>query len=495
MDNDNKISESAENEVQDITIDESEEAKEVSLFLKEELFPLKKKKAVTVYDLEKEYAKTRKNKNYGLWVVLFLTVVGVVLSTWLIIREVNAKADQVEVNLEAFEDLNLRNLFDAMSKTQDLYEQASKVKSELQASLEQKIQAARRSRDADLDYIKRMNLNRKARQDRESVVIKKFNQAVNAAHLEFDEKIKAADIELKQYEEQIKSYDSENVEKAQAWENEMDSQRQIHEIEKGRITDDYEKKLDDLKTQMQENQEKSWQERRLAINELTTYYDNLVSKLDPVIRDNNVKNIIANSSGYAPDKFVPDSINQSVTYTDEEYTQELNAVKKKYDEYMALTKITSGIPYNNGLDGLLKTERQITYEMAYTIANAGASKISKLKADNLQLTTQLDNYKADNDKLRNSLSQSNVLLDAYAKSIKVDGFVLNVNSITEVTVFVSSSARNNVKNDGSSKAVILDADNQTVASGSLWFKNSVYYLTLDEEVEGILPGSIIKIGK
>ena len=252
MDNDNKIDSSVlDNENTAVP----EEKGDVLLFLQEEIMPLRKKKVVTTYDLEKEYAKTRKNKNLSVWIVLLLTVVGVVLATWAIISGFSVNSRNIEVSLDAFEDLNLRNLFDALSKTQDLYEKASKTKAELQAAFDQKMTQAKRSLDLDLDYIRKLKLAKKDRTVRENRVRNSYEKTVKAIHDEFDEKLKAADIELKQYEDQLKSFDSENVEKAQEWEKQMDSERQVHEIEKGKLTEEYETKIMDLKTQMSEAQD------------------------------------------------------------------------------------------------------------------------------------------------------------------------------------------------------------------------------------------------
>ena len=213
---------------------------EVLLFLQEELIPLRKKKEVTNYDLEHEYAKTRKNKDISIWLTLGITLAVVVGITWAVITKMSATNREIEVSLDAFEDLNLRNLFNALSKTQDLYEKASKTKAELQAGLDSALTNAQRSRDTDLEYIKRLGLSKKQRSEREERVLQKYRDAVQAAHDEYDEKLVAADIELKQYEEQLKSFDSENVEKAQKWENEMDSQRQVHELEIESLTKEYE---------------------------------------------------------------------------------------------------------------------------------------------------------------------------------------------------------------------------------------------------------------
>ena len=151
MDNDNKI---------DTFDDSKQESKEVSLFLQEELIPLKKKKTLTTYNLEKEYAKTKKNRNYSIWIIMAITVAAVVLATWLTISGLSAKNNKLQVSLESFEDLNLRNLFDALSKTQDLYEKAAKAKAELEASLESRLTQAKRNKDVDFANLSNMKLAR-----------------------------------------------------------------------------------------------------------------------------------------------------------------------------------------------------------------------------------------------------------------------------------------------------------------------------------------------
>lgn len=485
MDNDNKID--------GMDYSKNKNAREVSLFLQEELIPLKKRKTVTSYNLEEEYAKTKKNRNYSIWIVMGITVVAAVLATWGFVSGLSAKKN-VKVSLEAFEDLNLRNLFDALSKTQDLYEKASKTKAELQASLDSRIAEAKRNRDADIAYLKKMKLAKKQYQDKEREVLKRYRDRVNAAHEELDEKIQAAEIELKQYEEQLKSFDSENVAKAQTWEKEMDSQRQVHEIEKSQLTEEYENQLTDLRKQMKENSERNYQERRMAINDLTTHYEARISKLDPQIKDSKVTSVVQESADLtANGVFNPEVITQNLAQRDEEFSVVLSETKRKFDDYSTLNNYAQTIPFSNGMENVVSSERQIVYDMTNSIAKTGAERISKLKTENYQLSTQLENSRNENARLKTSLSSANGLLDTYAKSVGAEGFILNYSTGNAAVVFVSSASKAFIRNDGSSKGTVVDSDGLVLATGSFWFKDSVYFLTLDEEVESLPYGAIVHI--
>lgn len=500
MGNDNKIT--------DVTVYDPEAASksksEVLLFLQEELEPLKKKKRVENYDLEKEYAKTRKNKNLSVWLTLAITFVVVVAGTWAIITKVSATNRKIEVNLESFEDLNLKNLFDALSKANELFEKASKEKAELQASLDAKLLQAKRTRDSNLEYTRKLKITKKERAAREQKIYQTYQDTVNAAHEELDEKISAADLEMKQYEEQIKSFDSENVEKAKEWEQQMDSERQLHELEKEKIQKDYEEQIANLKQTMSENQERSYNEKRAAVNDIANHYEARIAKLDPKIKDNKVNSIIQNASGLiSPDSFIPESILNSVTNPDEDFNQALNNFKTRYDDLVALASVTQEIPYANGLSNLLRSEKQIAYDMSYSLAFAGATRISKLLSDNGALTsqvenlnTQIENLSLERDSFKTIVNNTTVIFDICAENEKVDGFITNCDSLENVIIYVKSSVRANVKNDGSTKVTVYGEKNKKLATGSIWFKEDVYYLSLDttEGVE-LAAGNTIKVTK
>lgn len=485
MDNDNKI----DNEY-------LSESKEVSLFLAEELIPLKKRKVVTTYNLENEYAKTKKNHNISIWIIMTLTIAVVCLTTMGIVSSMTEKNENVRVSLNTFEDLNMRNLFDALSKTQDLYEKASKAKAELQASFDNRMAHAKRIRDVDIENLKKMKLSKKQRQEKEAAIRSTFNKTINKIHTDLDEQLKAAEIELKQYEEQLKSFDSENIEKAQTWEKEMDSQRQVHEIEKNKLTEEYENMLSEMKKQMLDNQEHSYQERKTAVNDLTNHYEAIIAKLDPVIKDSSVTDAIENNAGLAAGTNLSlEAVTQNVTFTDEVYDNELSELKRKYDQYAVLNSILQKIPFANGMAKVVDTENQLIYNMTYSIAKTGAERISKLKADNSHLSISLDKSRTEASRYKDSMSTTYTLLDSYAKSIKADGFVLSADSGSNTVLFISSNVRNSIKNDGSTTAVILDSHNKKIASGAIWFKDSVYYLSFDQETVIIPNGAVVKINK
>src|SRR5574344_1748623 len=137
MDNDNKVDK------------KMHQHNEVLLFLKDELQPLSHDKPHS-YDLETEYAKTRKNKSSYIWVVMALSFVVVGLVTFGISRLVDYNNDKIKVSIDVFDDLNLRNLLDIVSQTKAKQDGATREMSELQAELSYGQKQAEQKRAADL---------------------------------------------------------------------------------------------------------------------------------------------------------------------------------------------------------------------------------------------------------------------------------------------------------------------------------------------------------
>ena len=247
---------------------------------------------------------------------------------------------------------------------------------------------------------------------------------------------------------------------------------------------------------MSEAQDKSYKEKRDAINDLTKHYEGIVAQLDPVIKDAKVNSAVQMASSLISyDYFDPNLINQSVTYSDDEYLQELRSLQKKYDEYIVLNNFASAIPYSNGMDSIVLSEKQLAYDMVSSVAQVGANRISSVKTENARLSNQVEKYKDELSKLKTVLENSSVLFNDYAKKAKVDGFVLSVTSSTEIIAYIQSEVRPVVKNDGSTRVNIVNDKNEKVASGAMRFKDGIYYVSLDEEAAELLPGFFVKLIK
>ena len=100
MDNDNKIAPAS-----------GGDPNKVQLFLQKSLKAMRHDEHA-VYNLDAEFAKTRRNKDYFVIVVMAVAVVLVGVGAWAITSAINKSSRSVAVDITVFEDLNLKNALD-----------------------------------------------------------------------------------------------------------------------------------------------------------------------------------------------------------------------------------------------------------------------------------------------------------------------------------------------------------------------------------------------
>lgn len=405
MDNDNKINSLAAEKKLDTSLDliETKSAqkeknlvpaekaesvpskieRELMLFLGDELAPLRRTKKVDVYDLETEYQKTGKNIRWSVWITLAATALAVILVTVFTVKGLSKSNEKIEINFSSFANLGLQDLFSQLQKTQENYDEATKRRSELNGNLEARLNAAKLAMDNDLEVLADSTLPDDVKKEKRAKIREDYNAEVLAAHTEFDAPLLAAETEVKQYEEQLKNFDSENVARAQKYEQQMDSERQIYELEKSRTTKNFQDKLDQAAKELQKTRQKSIEDRRKATREIASRYEGELASLDPTIKDSKVNKIISDAeSKLGPSIFDANAFIKLAGDTSQEFSASLKQAQADYENLFALYQQASSIPYKNSMKALVPAERKLSYNI---IAALTSSASSEIKAKNSEL--------------------------------------------------------------------------------------------------------------
>ncbi|MBQ3838303.1 MAG: hypothetical protein II814_14410 [Treponema sp.] len=492
-------------------MDNDDKIKELSLFLGDELEPLKRSKKVKVYDLETEYAKTRANRLWSVWITLGLTFAVFVLVTVFTIRGIGKSNDKIDVNLSSFEDLNLQNLFDQLQRAQDQFDAAAKRKAALQGSLESRISQAKMKMQSDLELLANTRLSKGVLADRKKKIQSDYNKEVAAAHAEIDERLSVAEAELKQYEEQLKQYDSENVARAQEWENKMDSERQARQIEKQRLIDSYEKQLADAKALLEETRKKDFEDRKNATSEIAKRYEQELANYDPVFKDAKTSGVVTEANQHPLGVFSQELLyGQDAPSVSEEFSAALSAAVKNYQDLEYLLSKSASIPQRNTMKSVVSGEKKLSYTIANGLARAAISEIKAKDAQNVAIQDEVESMKAHvkeaDDKVaaafeerdfEKAASQAYVnILNSSLVDEKTAGFVLDPQNELGPAVFIRDSWKQGVTRDGTTKIDIYNGRNK-VATGSLLFSNNNYYISLDRAADASLlsVGSSFRIKK
>src|SRR5574344_2675166 len=320
MDNDNKVDK------------KMHQHNEVLLFLKDELQPLSHDKPHS-YDLETEYAKTRKNKTTSIWILMIAAVIVVGLFAFGISKYVDYTNNNIKININAFDDLNLRSLLDVFGQSKDKYDTAVKEKSELEAELAYGTKQAEQKKEAELFTLQSLKLNPKETNKRAAVIRKEYDDTITALHAQYDVQIDAKQNLINHYKEKLDEYDSNKVTQAKEQEAAVDSQRQLNEFEKQQLIMKYENEIDKLRGQMNSSQQDSFDRQKQAVTVITNEYQARIDALDPTIADD--KGIISRATAQKQNETYQGTtfMYQLNPYASEDYRQAITDTGKILDDF------------------------------------------------------------------------------------------------------------------------------------------------------------------
>jgi len=374
---------------------------------------LRRTKKVEVYDLETEYQKTKKNIRWSVWITLAATALAVILVTVFTVKGLSKSNEKIEINFSSFATLGLQDLFSQLQKTQENYDEATKRRSELKGNLEAKLNAAKLAMENDLELLEEATLPEKIIKERRTKIREDYNAEVLAAHTEYDAPLLAAETEVKQYEEQLKNFDSENVARAQKYEQQMDSERQIYELERSRATKNFQDKLDKAAKELQETRQKGIEDRRKATREIASRYEGELASLDPEITDSKVHKIISETEGkLGPSIFDANAFIKLAGNTSQKFSESLKQAQTDYENLFSLYQQASSIPYKNSMKSIVPAERKLSYNIIAAITSSAAEEIKaknteleKLNEQIVSLTKNMEERKKELETLTQQFEQ------------------------------------------------------------------------------------------
>ena len=283
MDNDNKI------EANELT--SAQRHKDVLLFLNKELDNLQMHSGTaSTYNLEKEYAKTKKNKSPFVFFMILACVLFTVGIAFILRYTINKQNQSIEINLEEFDSLNLKALLDSVTKVQDKYDNAVKKRDQAIAQMENEIKMAETKRDDDLFVLESVQLvDDTAFASRKRKIIAEYEEKVAAIKAQYEEKLVVLEADVEKYKKELASYDASKIESAKELEKAVSSERSVQEMERKRLVASYEERISQLEEEIKVYTSNN--SVRSAVKQVTSKYAKEIERLDPVIKDAQAKEI------------------------------------------------------------------------------------------------------------------------------------------------------------------------------------------------------------
>ena len=461
MDNDIKIIDKKES---------SQTHKDVMLFLDDELNLLQKENAISSYNLDEEYAKTKKNKSLFSFFILTGCLIVVLLVSWGLKKNIDTKNENITINLEEFDNLNLKGLLDSVFKVQGNYDNAIKEKSRIISQKELELQDAQTKLDNELFLIDSLKLSSKKEIARRKTQAEdEYKKTVEGINLKYDEQIAAIEAEANEYKLQLAEYDTAKIESAKEQEKLLNSERQVQELERKKLIKEYEDRLSAVNADLTEYKETSNKRMKNSVTEVAKKYQAEIDALDPVIKNTEADKLI---SVYKNDtnalKFDSQNYLTQDLVSDELAASALEKGQEIYNKYELLNNVIASIPQKHSIPSYVAASKYYVNELSKGFADSTVQMHNE-KVEIIQdFTNQVINLEkqVETEKQLNKKQETTYkgIIENFLLLNKWNAIVISAKSKDSIDVYVRSDAVESLFVDNKVEAEITKVVKGTITN-------------------------------
>lgn len=308
---------------------------EVELFLQEDVYAFNREKP-KMYDLDKEFESVRKNKKHTiLWPLIIMFIISILLTVG-ITYYIRYQNRQISVNVDVFEDINLRKLLDMVSNIENQLEETQNAKHKSETKRTSELETALAEKEAELITVKSLPISSKEKNARIAEIETKYEDTVQEINTRYDNEIAMLEISIQDLQEQLNAYDSANIERAQQQQAAIDSQRQLFEIEKQQLTENYESTIASLQDELTEMKLQELTMKVKITEEIAAQYQGQyaalqkeysekLAALDPIVNDPKYLEVLNRVKSY--DTPVNDNLDNNVENQPENQVESLEQIE------------------------------------------------------------------------------------------------------------------------------------------------------------------------
>ncbi len=256
--------------------------------------------APKLYDLSGEFIKTKFNRNYFVFTVLFLFMVLISIIAIGLTTYIEQNFQNLHIDIKDFEDVNLVELLNATKKYENDLNIINRNLLDIQTEIDKKTEEINLEYETNIDMLLQTQTNKsyiqkmtQSYKNQKEIRIKAIKSQYND---EITLKLQERDLVLSK----IESYDMRQVDKARKNQEMLQSQKQLNDLELKKIIEAYEQKIQKINTEHKQIIAKKDNFYTYKIKNINTKHETdiaaLIIKYNPVFADATL-DIIHNSSG------------------------------------------------------------------------------------------------------------------------------------------------------------------------------------------------------
>ncbi len=474
--------------------------KEVMLFLGKELERIHQTSSEQSYNIEKEYAETKKHHSPFTMLVLTACFVVVFLIAFIMTKTISTHNEEITVSVTEFDDLNLKNLLNTVGAAQTNYDNAVRKRASIEGDMAVKLKAAEDSLTNDIFVIDSMNLRSKKKYDTlVAAAREKYKEAVAAVHEEFDSQLVQADKEVEEYKSQLAGFDASKVQTAKEKEKALDSERRVKELEQQKIKDQYETRIAELNKKLADTQKRNSDDMRSAVSSVSSQYQAEIALLDPKLNDEQASRIISNARAAAVSDFDGASAMNTKGINSQKVSGAMNEYQKLYDDYKYLDKAVAAVPQKNSIPSYVSASHKLVNEMGETFINTTVS----LYEETVKLNGKINTLSDELVESRKQTSDQKAFYETSYETLlglaKTSAIILFATDYDNMQIYVTGKARYLISEEGADAEFKAD---KTIKGKIFRAEDDSFYFVVGEDKDGnrlevnfdsVVPGTPVKI--
>lgn len=326
------------------------------------------------YDLVSEYRKTKKNFSPLVPIAIALVVVVFAAASWMVTKAINSQARKVSVNIEAFEDLNLKDLLDQAKNTDAQLKTALNDLAAVEYEMNAELARIRDEKAAALSLLAGLS---PADQKRRAAAIESDAAAKErAVRAKYASRISEKRIAVTALQERAAAYDARSVEEARKQQEVLDNQEKLFQMEKANLTASYEERIKAMDAALKAEKSDGAARLSKAIAELTARYN-------PTWTDERGKALSSAKADAPRPPAVP--LPEAAPRGSPVGVEELRAAAARYDQLYFLIGKLRETPYINSVPGALAAADNSAAELvkSYTKVVTDAAAAARARDDRI----------------------------------------------------------------------------------------------------------------
>ena len=195
------------------------------------------------YDLFNEFSATKLNRSVFVPIVTLATVIFFGIMAIATARVIETISERQEVDISAFDDLNLKDLLDVAKRTETEYVGLQRELSALERERDTEIRTVREGYTAELDIINARRIEDEEKRRLGQQAAQRRDQAIRQIEIRFAPLLEAKALEVASAADRMAQYDSRMLDQARQNEEMLAAERKIFELEQQHMIEFYETRL------------------------------------------------------------------------------------------------------------------------------------------------------------------------------------------------------------------------------------------------------------